>query len=224
MRRICRRRFREIAITSPAVSSPHHQASQQRTAACIAARTNWHEGLKLARKIAVTWYRVQSLAEVILHAPDEEVDNLITAARRDAQSDPELYKSVAVLAWVAQAAGARQRPRDVEQIVDAVLASLPRLTPLKSRAYAPMQLLDVAGAVIAPRDRRRLRDAILACAGLMLNSPYAGQRRCGLWFCKLMLRHTAPPDAPVADASRAAQIRAEASRLAASLMPAIKNP
>lgn len=178
----------------------------------------------LARKISVTWYRVQSLAEVILHAPDEEVDNLIAAARRDAQSDPEPYKGIAVLAWVAQAAGARGRAREVERIIDAVLASLPHLTPLKSRAYAPMQLLDVAGEVISPRDRQRLRDAILACAGVMLNSPSAGQRRCGLWFCKLMLRHIAPPRVPVADASLSAHIRAEAKRLAVSLPRGINRP
>lgn len=178
----------------------------------------------LARKISVTWYRVQSLAEVILHAPDEEVDNLIAAARRDAQSDPEPYKGVAVLAWVAQAAGARGRAREVERITDAVLASLPHLTPLKSRAYAPMQLLDVAGEVISPRDRQRLRDAILACAGVMLNSPSAGQRRCGRWFCKLMLRHTSLPCMPAADASLKAQVRAEAKRLAASLPPVINRP
>jgi len=172
----------------------------------------------------VTSYRVQSLAEVIMHAPDSEVDDLITTARHDAQSDKEPYDRVAVLAWVAQAAGARGRPRAVEQIVDAVLASLPDLTPLKSRAYAPMQFLNVAAAAISPRDQQRLRDAVLASAGAMIASRYPGQRRCGLWFCNQMLRPTASPWMPAADASLKAQVRAEAKRLAASLPRVINRP
>jgi hypothetical protein len=206
------------------VSSPESRASQQRSAARIAARSNWREGLRLAKNISVKWYRVQSLAEVIMHAPDSEVDDLITTARHYAQSDKEPYKRVAVLAWVAQAAGARGRPRAVEQIVDAVLASLPGLTPLKSRAYAPMQFLDVAAAAISPRDQQRLRDAVLASAGALIASRYPGQRRCGLWFCNQMLRPTASPWMPAADTSLKAQVRAEAKRLAASLPRVINRP
>jgi hypothetical protein len=112
----------------------------------------------------------------------------------------------------------------VEQIVDAVLASLPDLTPLKSRAYAPMQLLEVAAAAVSPHDQQRLRDAVLASAGAMIASPYPGQRRCGLWFCNQMLRPTASPWMPAADASLKAQVRAEAKRLAASLPRVINRP
>jgi hypothetical protein len=100
------------------------------------AAKNPQQAIEIARAIPDAWYRCQALTEIAEHAPADRFPELFYEAIAAAQIAPDAYQTVAVMRWPLRAAIDRGRADLAERELAGVLARVPSVTPMASRAYA----------------------------------------------------------------------------------------
>ena len=153
------------------------------------ARRDWAKALNEARDIPLIWYRVQSMATVVQHAPEEQVDPLLRRAIEHANTETDAYRRLAVLRWVAEAALERGRPAVARAMVERVVRESPTITPTKSRAYALESFLDVAKQVGADGP---VAEALAQAAALLMKDSHKKWRKWGKSFVRYLGMHVGP--------------------------------
>jgi hypothetical protein len=115
---------------------PAPESIDGRSRACELAVTDPPRALRIARSIPDAWYRCQALTEIAQHASAERFEPLFLEAVIAAQAAPDVYQTVAVMGWPLMAAIDRGRADLAERELAGVLARVPSVTPMASRAYA----------------------------------------------------------------------------------------
>jgi len=150
-------------------------STHQRDRACRLAQRDPRKALELARQITDPWFRVQALAEILMHTPGDP-GGVARLASDAAAECPDDYQRTAVRAWEIAALAGRDRMDEARQVLKAALRQSWSVTPSSSRAEALLLLLHAA-LRIGPQDAKRVfEDLACACA------------HDGHWRCKRALR------------------------------------
>jgi hypothetical protein len=110
--------------------------TDDRDLACRTAPTNTLRALHFARRIPDPWFRAQALACVARYAPDKQVESLVREALRAAKDCDEPGGTAIVSAWPIRALIERQRLAAAKRAVGSVLALIPKVKQVGSRAEA----------------------------------------------------------------------------------------
>jgi len=145
------------------------------------AASDWEAALRLAGTIPVLWYRVQSIAIVAQHAPDEYVDAILEAAIREASLDDDAYNAIAVLNWVIDAAVSRNRPDVTRRLIDDILLRSPQISPPKSRGFA-LEILLERTVNMSDDLAERVANDLLDVAAVLAKDPIKKWRKWGISF------------------------------------------
>lgn len=172
--------------------------------------SDWTGALKVATEISHPWYRVQSLAEVATAAADHRVDAILEMALVEAGKDTDTYRRVAVLAWVIDAALARDRKPFAESILQDALTQSATVTPMKSRAAA-LELLLKRATKVGERDARQVADALLDVAATLAADPVKRWHKWGVSYVNRTARILSRDHMPLAVSLLTARFGAERS-------------
>jgi hypothetical protein len=100
------------------------------------APTDTGKALQAARACPDAWYRVQALASVAEHAERSLLLSILEEAAREAQSCPDAYGTVAVMAWPLRVALRQGQFNFAGRELKKCLALASRVEPRASQAYA----------------------------------------------------------------------------------------
>ncbi len=154
-----------------------------RNRVCDLAPSDWAAALKIAISIPLPWYRVQSLAVVVTTAPDNRVDDLLDRACRTARTDKDAFRSLAVLAWVIDAALFRDRTKEAARVLRSALAGSDKITPPSSRARA-LGLLVERATRVGEQNARDAANALFNTVTTLIADPFPKWRNRGLLYLK----------------------------------------
>lgn len=120
----------------PHTPSPSRASLTGRQRAGQLAPTDTGKALQAARGCPDAWYRVQALASVAEHADQRLVLSILEEAAREAQSCPDAYGMVAVMAWPLRVAFKQGEFNFAERELKKCLALASGVEPRASQAYA----------------------------------------------------------------------------------------
>lgn len=155
--------------------------ARARNEASRLAAVRWEDAAGLARAISLPWYRVQTLAEVARYSPEDRVDQILAEAISVAMSDDDAYRRFGVLAWVLEAALARNRTDVAYAIVNQTLRDATAVTPTKSRAEVFELLLQRAKG-LDDAMIEQIAFALLDAAAVLAKDPIKRWRKWGVTY------------------------------------------
>ncbi len=136
--------------------------TSDRDLACRTAPRDAERALHFARRIPDPWFRTQALSCVARWAADKQVEPLVREALRAARECDRKAGTAIVSAWPLRALIERERVAAARRALVRVLAIIPEVEPVGSRAEA----LDTLWHAIFPggvQFRRLLLGAIDSC-------------------------------------------------------------
>lgn len=111
-------------------------STQQRDRVSVLARTNFDQAYNNARQIDNPWFRAQSLAAVLRHAPENKVSSLSKEAFVAASNCKDAYQQVRVASWAVRALIERGDVHRVGPYLLDILAKAHNITPPPSKVEA----------------------------------------------------------------------------------------
>ncbi|MBC7579634.1 MAG: hypothetical protein H7312_20085 [Tardiphaga sp.] len=146
----------------PHTPSPARASLTGRQRAAQLAALDTAQALAAARGCPDAWYRVQALASVAVHAAAPEALAILDEAARESRSCPDVYGTVAVMAWPIAVALRLGCFPFADRELARVLALAPSVEPAASRAFA-LQTLWSGCFAAAPRHAGPVWATIQAC-------------------------------------------------------------
>jgi hypothetical protein len=144
----------------PHTPSPSQASVIGRQRAGQLAPTDTRRALAAARACPDAWYRVQALASVAEHAHPHVVLSILEEAAREAQSCPDAYGMVAVMAWPLGVALKLGQLSFADRELKNCLARASRIEPRTSQAYA-LEILWSACFTVDPSHAKPVWSRIL---------------------------------------------------------------
>jgi hypothetical protein len=121
---------------------------------------------------------VQSIAAVASAAPEDRVDSLLSKAAAEAGRDTDPYRRWAVVAWIIEAAVARERFPFARQLLADALEACAQITPVKSRATA-LEILLQRAVSVGDRESRLYAEALLDAAAILEKNQFKKWQKWG---------------------------------------------
>lgn len=100
----------------------------------LTVHVSWRAALVVARRIRSPWYRTQSLAKVLQHAPDAELERIEGLAFASAALGSDTYQRTCVRVWIVEALFVRGEPERAARVARGVIADLPHIEHGGSRS------------------------------------------------------------------------------------------
>lgn len=106
----------------------------QRALVDTTVKVSWNVALVMAKQIARPWYRTQSLAKVLAHAPAERADEVLALALAAADLCDDDWQRLTVRVWIVEGLFARGDAARAAELARGIIAALPTITHGGSRS------------------------------------------------------------------------------------------